>query len=108
MVLYQGKPKGRSQVTRLGRRAQSRHSEKNATRAREPWLLATSLPMTSKLAQRVVRLYARRMQIEEAFRDLKSHRFGLSLEYSGTRQQERLEVLLLIATLALLVLWLIG
>jgi hypothetical protein len=108
LVLYQGKPKGRSKLTRLGRRAQSRHSKKNAARAREPWLLATSLPETSKLAKKVVRLYARRMQIEEAFRDLKSHRFGLSLEYSGTRERERLEVLLLIATLALLVLWLLG
>jgi hypothetical protein len=58
LVIYRGKPKGRSQVTRLGRRARSHHREKNAARAREPWLLATSLPVTSKLAKRVVRLYA--------------------------------------------------
>jgi hypothetical protein len=48
------------------------------------------------------------MQIEEAFRDLKSSRFGLSLEYSGTRHWERLQVLLLLAALALYVLWLLG
>jgi hypothetical protein len=44
------------------------------------------------------------MRIEEAFRDLKSTRFGLSLEL----HLERLQVLLLIATLALMVAWLMG
>jgi hypothetical protein len=48
------------------------------------------------------------MQIEEAFRDLKSTRFGLSLELHRTYQLERLQVLLLIATLALMVAWTIG
>src|SRR5919109_339215 len=48
------------------------------------------------------------VQIEEAFRDLKSTRFGLSLELHRTYQVERLQVLLLIATLALMVAWLIG
>ncbi len=48
------------------------------------------------------------MQIEEAFRDLKSTRFGLSLELHRTYQVERLQVLLLVATLALLVAWLMG
>jgi len=55
-----------------------------------------------------VKLYALRMQIEEAFRDLKSTRFGLSLELHRTYQLERLQVLLLIATLALMVAWLMG
>ena len=41
-------------------------------------------------------------------RDLKSSRFGLNLEYSGTRHWERLQVLLLLAALALYVLWLLG
>jgi hypothetical protein len=48
------------------------------------------------------------MQIEEAFRDLKSTRFGLSLELHRTYQLERLQVLLLIATLVLIVAWLLG
>jgi hypothetical protein len=39
--------------------------------------------------------------IEEAFRDLKSSRFGLSFEQSRTGDLERLQLLLLIATLAL-------
>ena len=48
------------------------------------------------------------MQIEEAFRDLKSTRFGLSLELHRSYQVERLQALLLIATLALMVAWLLG
>jgi hypothetical protein len=56
----------------------------------------------------VVKLYALRMKIEEAFRDVKSTRFGLSLELHRTYQVERLQILLLIATLALMVAWLMG
>jgi hypothetical protein len=48
------------------------------------------------------------MQIEEAFRDLKSTRFGLSLELHRSYQVERLQVLLLVATLTLMVAWLMG
>ncbi len=48
------------------------------------------------------------MQIEEAFRDVKSTRFGVSLELHRTYQVERLQILLLIATLALMVAWLMG
>jgi len=55
-----------------------------------------------------MKLYKLRMQIEESFRDLKGHRWGLGLEYSRSRSTERLEVLLLIGALAALVLWLTG
>jgi hypothetical protein len=71
-------------------------------------LLGTSLPGGFKQADQVVKLYALRMQIEEAFRDLKSTRFGLSLESHRTYQVEPLQLLLLIATRALRVAWLIG
>ena len=82
--------------------------KKQAAREREPWLLATSLGLSSTLAGKVVRLYGLRMQIEEAFRDLKSTRFGLSLELHLTYQVQRLQVLILIAMLALLVAWIMG
>ena len=48
------------------------------------------------------------MPIEEAFRDVKSTRLGLSLEFHRTYQVERLQILLLVATLALMVAWLMG
>jgi len=108
LVLYKARSKGRVKTTRFGQRARSRHSRKNAARERAPWLLATSLPAGSSPAKRVVALYATRMQIEEAFRDIKSARYGLSLEHSGTRQLQRLQVLLLVGSLAMMVLWLLG
>ena len=82
-----------------------KRSRKSAT---EPWLLATSLPLSSKLAKRVVRLYSQRMQIEEAFRDLKCTRFGLGLDHHVCKNVQRLAILLLIAMLALFVAWLMG
>jgi len=108
LVLYKGKPKGRGHTTRLGSRSRASHSRRHATRAREPWLLATSLAPGSSLAKQVVRVYALRMQIEEAFRDLKSTRFGLSLELHLSYHVQRVQILLLIAALALMVAWVIG
>ena len=40
------------------------------------------------------------MQIEESFRDIKGHRLGFSVSESLTRNQARLEILLLIGALA--------
>ena len=67
-------------------------------RAQEPWLLATSLSQLS--ATKIVRIYATRMQIEETFRDAKSPRFGWSLEHSMSRCHHRLEVLIMLGSLA--------
>ncbi len=55
-----------------------------------------------------MKLYSRRMQIEQNFRDEKSERFGFGLpgSYSGTAG--RLLVLSLLATLATAVLWLLS
>ena len=108
LVLYTAPCKGRGKQTQLGHRARSKHREKNAQRQRDPWLLATSLPVEARRAPKIVKLYALRRQIEAAFRDLKSDRFGLALGYSRTRQLDRWQVLLLIAALAHVVLWLVG
>ena len=59
-------------------------------------------------ARHVVNLYALRMRIEEAFRDLKCPRFGLGFSHCLSRDPLRLAALLLIAALAMVVLWLIG
>jgi hypothetical protein len=75
---------------------------------RAPWLLATSLPHESGSERRVKQLYTLRMQLEETLRDTKSHRFGFGLRYSRSRSLERIEVLVLVAALAALVLWLVG
>lgn len=108
MVLYKGKSKGRHAFTHTGARSRSIRSIKAARAGREPWVLATNLPLAGDLAKKVVQIYRTRMQIEEAFRDLKSARFGLALEFHLSRNKERLAVLLLIAALALVLLWIIG
>ena len=75
---------------------------------RAPWLLATSFHHHQGRSQRIARLYAQRMQIEETFRDMKNPRWGFGLNYARCNDGRRLEVLLLIAALASLVLWLVG
>lgn len=107
-VIYRGKAQGRKQLNRLGDVAENSDSRKKAAAQREPWLLATSLPVTAKLAKKVVAIYRLRMSIEEGFRDLKSHRHGLGLSYHRTNSANRLQVLLLIANLAMVVIWLLG
>jgi len=99
---------GRHQRSVHGQRVRSNQSLKHARANREPWLLAVSPGLAHLSAQAVVAIYAQRMQIEEAFRDLKSERFGLGFCANRSRHRDRLSVLLLIASLASFVLRLIG
>jgi hypothetical protein len=85
----------------------NRYSRKIAQRESEPWLLAVSPTLELTPAQ-VIAVYARRMQIEQSFRDLKSHRYGVGFEDSLTRTCERLAILLLILALATFVAWMIA
>ncbi|MCP4924270.1 MAG: IS4 family transposase [bacterium] len=55
-------------------------------RSQEPWLIATSLDAVS--ADHIMKIYAQRMQIEENYRDLKNHRFGL-LFFSRQKQKPK-------------------
>lgn len=65
------KPKGRKNLTAKGTPRRSKSAKSAAKSGREPWVLATTLKCSAK---RIVALYAQRMQIEECFRDLKTHR----------------------------------
>ena len=100
--------KGRRHTSVFGQPVRSSHSRKQATRAREPWLIASSPSLRACPAKRIIQIYRQRMQIEEAFRDLKSERYGLGFAASQTRTPQRLAILLLIGALALFVLWLVG
>jgi hypothetical protein len=71
----------------------------------EPWVLATSLEATRAT---IVALYAKRMRIEETFRDAKNPRFGWSLRYGVAHSAQRLEALLLITALAMFAVILTG
>ena len=75
---------------------------------KDPWLLATNLEPTEFSSKRIVQLYGKRMQIEEAFRDLKSDKFGFGVTNSRSKNINRLNVLLMIAALVTLCLWWVG
>lgn len=74
--------------------------------AKDPWLLVTSIATDS--AEKIIAIYATRMQIEETFRDAKNHRFGWSLRHVRGYHAERLTLLLLFAALATLAVTLLG
>jgi hypothetical protein len=90
------------------RAAKGASNKRARMHARAPWLLATSLSARHWSAKRVVKAYEKRMQIEETFRDLKSHRWGYGLQYARSRCRRRLETLVLITTLATTATWLAG
>jgi hypothetical protein len=104
LVLHRKQRQGRVHRNLRGERAKDNKSRQVAARESEPWLLAVS-PQLDYHATQIVALYARRMQIEQSFRDLKSHRFGMAFEDSLTRKSERLSVLLLILALASFAAW---
>lgn len=106
LVLVRRKNRGRVERIRYGTPAKGGHSRKMAASAKEPWLLAASLSLADLTAKVIVAHYACRMQIEQPFRDLKSHRYGCAFEDTLTRDPRRLEMLLLIHMLASLAAWL--
>lgn len=108
-VLVKHTSRHRHHLNATGERARGHYSNEQARSQREPWLLATSLPVDSARERRcVVRCYATRMQIEEAFRDLKSQRFGLAFRASQSQRLDRIQMLLTIAHLAQVLAWLIA
>ncbi|MGH8641908.1 MAG: IS4 family transposase [Burkholderiales bacterium] len=92
----------------FGQRLHGNQSLKQARAQREPWLLAASPLLGHLKAAQIINHFAARMQIEEAFRDLKCARYGLGFAFNLSRSRERLAALLLIALLSFFVLWLIG
>ncbi len=107
LCYYKGKARGRISRNKLGQKRQCSDSKDYSRSAKEPWVLMTSID-GHKVAERVVKIYRTRMQIEEGFRDLKSSQYGFGFEQSYTQTRYRIENLLLIAMLASLVAWLAG
>ena len=108
LVLMRPPKRGRVELNYYGERARNARSLTMIKRAREPWLLAASASLEHLSAKAIVEIYATRMQIEQSFRDLKSHRYGCAFEDTLTRSSRRLEMLLLIHMLASLAAWLVG
>lgn len=108
LYLYKKKKAGRK--ARRTTHAFRRHAKESGFKKqqKEPWLLATNIPPCEFGAPDIIRIYSKRMQIEECFRDLKSHRSGFGFNFCLSRKIERINVLLLMAALASLCLWWIG
>ncbi|ENS4378921.1 IS4 family transposase [Salmonella enterica] len=104
--LHKKEPKGRkNKCSRCGIARPSQLKDASPA-AKEPWLIFSS---TDDFKPRVImKLYSRRMQIEQHFRDEKSERFGFGLRASYSRSAGRVLALSLLATLSTIVLWLVG
>lgn len=108
VVLYKRRNQSRMHLNRSGKKTNNTQSNRIARGHKDPWLLVTSLDKSQYTPQNIVSIYAKRMQIEEDFRDLKSHQFGFGLRYCHSNSAKRIEVLLLIAALACLTCWLLA
>jgi hypothetical protein len=105
--IIRDKLKRRKNRTKKGTVSKHKDSIAQGKAHREPWLLVSSL--TGRwAAKKVIGIYRRRMTIEEAFRDLKSSRYGLGFGESKTLKHKRFIVWLLIAALAMLIAWIAG
>jgi hypothetical protein len=99
------KRKGRQSLNRKGQPRASGVARTAEAQAREPLFLITSL---SDPARVVVDIYRMRMQIEQTFRDLKSHRYGWSTRHIRTARPHRIDLLLLIGAIAAIAMHIIG
>ena len=108
LVIVKQKSTGRKVLNHAGCERQSKQHRVHRKSANDPWLLATSLSHSAFLATKITKIYRYRMQIEEGFRDMKSHRFGQGFEYNKTTHKERLSVLILLTTITHWILMVIG
>jgi hypothetical protein len=106
--LMKQKKKNRIKRNLAGKKIQCSVSKKHECRENEPWLIASSLWSANISAEKVISWYKKRMQIEEAFRDLKNTRNGFGLRHCRSFQIGRLNIALLVAAIAMLVLWIFG
>jgi hypothetical protein len=98
--------KGRQRLTRRGRPSRRSTHKGIEKQARQPWVLVTSL--AEQPATLVLHMYRLRMQIEETFRDIKSHRFGWSFADTRSSSCTRLQTMLLLAAFAALATMMVG
>ncbi|EEA5033475.1 transposase, partial [Salmonella enterica] len=104
--LHKKEPKGRKNKRSRCSIARPSQLKDASPAAKEPWLIFSS---TDDFKPRVImKLYSRRIQIEQHFRDEKSERFGFGLRASYSRSAGRVLALSLLTTLSTIVLWLVG
>lgn len=104
--LYKGKSKGRKFKRSKDRAARASVTAKARTAGKSPWFIFTN--STGFSPKQLMKLYSRRMQIEQNFRDEKNPRWGFGMRLGVSHSFERVAVLSLIATLASIIMWLSG
>ncbi|RUR17914.1 IS4 family transposase, partial [Legionella qingyii] len=108
-VLYKQKAKNRTSLTLDKKRKKTGGMAVRYSKAhKEPWFLVTSMKEASTNPNLICTIYRQRMRIEENFRDTKCPHYGLGLKDSLTKCPHRMNILLLIAAIALFTAWLAG
>ena len=105
---YKALAKGRIKKNAHGKRSQATPDKKQANRAKQPWVLFSSLPIEQFQPKDIINIYKKRMQIEESFRDLKDDHHGLGLIYNRSRSINKITVALLIGAIVRFLLWALG
>ncbi len=103
---YKKSAKGRKKKRSKGQSGLNKTDKEQSKSAKEAWLIFSST--NDFRAREIIKLYSRRMQIEQNFRDEKNGRFGFGLRASKSRSTGRILVLSLLATLSTIVMWLLG
>lgn len=113
LTSYWGEKKGRKNPKPKYPQAEKRYAKMH----NEPLIIASNLHQYPSLdgehnhqalAVLARDIYCKRMQIEQNFRDDKSERFGTAWRYSRTEDKNKIRVLILLATIRILILWMIG
>jgi hypothetical protein len=105
LFIFKGKRKNRIKRNLIGLKVRCSSSLKHQRRESEPLLIASSITGN---ATKIIKMYQKRMQIEQGFRDIKNERNGFSLRQNRSMSIGRLTIALLIAAIAMLILWLLG
>ena len=108
MVIYKKKALGRKCKNGKGQIAKGSYQNVMKKSGKEPWIIVTSLSSKKVSDRIIIKYYSYRMQIEEDFRDTKSHKYGFGLSDSGTKIHARIAVLLIINLLACICCWVLA
>jgi hypothetical protein len=104
LYLYK-KPKEDRGQARRRKITHGKREKDYSNAARKPWLIACSMKLS---AEKVMKIYAKRMKIEHDFRDSKDPKWGMGMRINRSQDPMRLTLQLLIGFLAAFLLWLIG
>lgn len=94
--------------SRSSKKYHKREDEHARKKSADPWLIVTSKPHKYNSAKKIIDSYAKRMKIELEFRSTKNMQVGVGLDMGRSRDEKRLEILLLIGAIAMLMLWVVG